>query len=147
MAPIGFMEAVSIGSSGSQKWRIAAMLIEPMTLEAIAEASGITKATVRMQLNRHKDLFVRSGDLWGRISDTNQDESVIQGRARVELGGESVMRITANQSENQVQEYQQGEVGASKGAAPAYRPVSRGEEKEPPWADEEQSRLDSLADS
>jgi hypothetical protein len=121
MAPIGFLEAVSIGSSGSQKWRIAALLIEPMTLEAIAEASGITKATVRMQLNRHKDLFVRSGDLWGRISDTNQGESLdLNDSGRIES------------------------VRAPLGALIRTGDTNRREEERPPWADEQSAMDDSL---
>ncbi len=92
--PIGFMESVSIGTGAAQKWKILdAIKGGARTIDGISAATGIAKATTRMQLNRHRDLFAKSSDglQWGLLdqreaesesvgeSVANHPESVIQG--------------------------------------------------------------------
>lgn len=68
VTPITFFAAAGIGAGAGQKWRIAAALATPKTLDDLAAALDITKAVLRMQLNRHRDLFVKGpGDRWGRV--------------------------------------------------------------------------------
>jgi hypothetical protein len=145
LAPVGFMEAINIGSSGAQKWRLAAFLTEPMSLDALSHLSGITKATVRMQLNRHKDLFVRVGDLWSRISDANQDESVIRGPSALVERDESEAESVMNRGKSGNLEDVDGEGRRLQGRRPSVTPlVNRRERAEPPWAADQIEMDDTL---
>ena len=69
--PISFFQAASIGEGAGQKWRIAAELkASPKSLDELAASLDITKAVLRMQLNRHKDLFHKGErELWGLVSN------------------------------------------------------------------------------
>lgn len=75
MVPLTFSASKTVGDGG-QKWLIADFLKRTgaSTTLAIGDALGLTRATVRMQLNRHKELFQRDGDNWV-VVDTNHPES------------------------------------------------------------------------
>lgn len=86
VTPQTFSQSKSIGDGG-QKWRIVSALNQPKTIDSLAEELDIAKASVRMQLNRHKDLFVKLDDgRWAMLEthregvsgDTNQSISVIR---------------------------------------------------------------------
>lgn len=86
VTPQTFTQSKTVGDGG-QKWRIVSALNHPKSIDTLAQELDITKATVRMQLNRHKDLFKKLEDgRWAalereRISDTNQSISVIRGES------------------------------------------------------------------
>ena len=98
VSPIGFMESATIGTGAGQKWRIVAALDVPQTIDTLSIKLGITKAVLRTQLNRHKDLFKKGdGDLWGRLvqgSETESETVPVTGRnsvpGRNETGGGSL---------------------------------------------------------
>lgn len=79
-----FSQAADVGTGAGQKWVIATALKPgPLEVQAIADISGITARVVRMQLNRHKDFFVKLPDgRWAMVVDDaridmNQSESLI----------------------------------------------------------------------
>ena len=80
VSPIAFMDAASIGTGASQKWRIAAALKAPKTLDELVEETGISRAILRAQLNRSKDTFIKGQDeRWGLVS-SRDDEPVTNTR-------------------------------------------------------------------
>lgn len=83
VSPIAFIEAAAIGTGAGQKWRIAAELKEaPKTIDELAEATGITRAVLRAQLNRkaNQNLFQKGDDgRWGLLASVD-DEGVTDGR-------------------------------------------------------------------
>lgn len=84
---LSFRESVTIGTGAGQKWRIAeAIGGAPKSLDDIAELTAISKAVVRAQLNRHKDMFAARDGLWGLL----EAEPVTVGRNSSETARNSV---------------------------------------------------------
>lgn len=58
--PLAFRDTTDVGTGAGQKWRIAdALKARPLSVDAIAEQTRISKASVRTQLNRHGGMFVK----------------------------------------------------------------------------------------
>ena len=115
VAALTFSQSKSVGDGG-QKYRIKSALNQPKTIDTLHEELDISKASLRMQLNRHKDLFTKLDDgRWAAVSlhtedvsgDTYQSESVIHGES--------------NQS------------GPFRGRDDTPRYAPEGGEGEPPW--------------
>lgn len=61
--PLAFRDTTDVGVGAGQKWRIAdALKAKPLTVDAIAAVTRISKASVRTQLNRHDDMFTKIDD-------------------------------------------------------------------------------------
>lgn len=78
--PLGFTDTLDVGKGAGQKWRIMdALKGKPLSVDEIAERTGITKASIRTQLSRHEDMFHKNDDgKWGIYEvSTRTDEPVI----------------------------------------------------------------------
>ena len=130
-----FGQSKELGDSG-QKWRVAQFLglAGASSVNAIAAALDIPKATVRAQLNRHKDLFTKIGEDWG-VTAVEHGSPVF--RSEGSQNGQGERNSPRNSSET-VLRSETNPYGAPLGGPEV--------DAEPPWKnEEEQARLDSLA--
>ena len=134
-----FGQSKEVGDSG-QKWKIAQYLgiAGATSVNAISAALDIPKATVRAQLNRHTDLFVRVGENWASVTASETPADAVtpsfvppgEGTSLNLSGGRNTQR---NSSETVLRSETESKGG------PKGPPSS----DTPPWNDEE-ARIDSL---